>query len=92
MGLKLGQFYEGEVETFYDLVAVELMHHAIIVDKLIGIVLHKRLVDEVERIDGLQQFVLALLVQLSYEGFGGVEEDALLDFQTYGIVAEGRAD
>ena len=79
MGLELGQFYEGEVETFYDLVAVEFMHHAIVVYELIGIVLHKRLVDEVERIDGLQQLVFALLVQLSDKSLGGIEEYALLE-------------
>ena len=38
-----------------------------------------RVVDEVQRIDWLQEAVVLVLVQLLDHGFGGVEDDALLE-------------
>ena len=67
MGLELGQLHECEVQSVNDLVAVEVMHDVEVVDELVGVVVHERLVHEVERVDRLQQLVLSFLVELAHE-------------------------
>ena len=60
--LKLGKLHECEVQSVYNLVAMQLVHNIIVMYKLIGIFLHESLVDKVERVDRLKKLIFALLV------------------------------
>ena len=60
--LEFWKLHECEVQSVYDLVAMQLVHNIIVMYKLIGIFLHESLVDKVERVDRLQKLILALLV------------------------------
>ena len=79
MGLELRKLNECEMQAVDNLVAVQLMYNIIVVDKFIGIFLYEGLVDKVERVDRLQQLILALLVELAHEGLGSVEQHSLLE-------------
>ena len=67
------------METLDQLVVVEIVDDIVVVDELVGVVLHKYLVDQIEGIDGLQQLVPASLVELANKGLGSIEEHTLLE-------------
>lgn len=62
------------MEALDQLVVVEIVDDIVVVDELVGVVLHKHLVDQIEGIDGLQQLVPASLVELADKGLGSIEE------------------
>lgn len=62
------------MEVLDQLVVVEIVDDIVVVDELVGVVLHKYLVDQIEGIDGLQQLVPASLVELADKGLGSIEE------------------
>ncbi len=62
------------MEALDQLVVVEIVDDIVVVDELVGVVLHKYLVDQIEGIDGLQQLVPASLVELADKGLGSIEE------------------
>lgn len=62
------------MEALDQLVVVEIVDDIVVVDELVGVVLHKYLVDQIEGIDGLQQLVPAPLVELADKGLGSIEE------------------
>lgn len=67
------------MEALDQLVVVEIVDDIVVVDELVGVVLHKYLVDQIEGIDGLQQLVPASLVELADKGLGSIEEHTLLE-------------
>lgn len=62
------------MEALDQLVVVEIVDDIVVVDELVGVVLHKYLVDQIEGIDGLQQLVPASLVELADKGLGSIED------------------
>ena len=76
--LELRQFHKHEVQTFENLTAVLGVNHPVVV----VVPIHARLenlVDEIERIDRLEQVVLLRLVKLPDVCLGRIEEDSLAE-------------
>ena len=48
MSLKLGKLYECEMQSVDNLVAMQLVHNIIVMDKLIGVFLYKDFVYKIE--------------------------------------------
>ena len=77
--LELGQLHEHEAQALDDAVGVGHVDDGIVVVELVWAGLEAHVVDEVQRIDGLQQRVVLAGAQLLHHGLRGVEDDALLE-------------
>jgi len=73
---ELGQFDEDESQPFDDFPGLGFFHNLEVV--VIPFAVREGVVHEVQRVDGLQQFVVFPLVQLADVCFRRVEQDALL--------------
>ena len=76
MRLELRKLNENQVEALDALVGVLHIHDVIVVIVFRNVV-HEHVVDKVERINGLQQIVVFLLVELAHVCLRSVEEHAL---------------
>ena len=75
MRLELRKFYEDEVHLVDGLVRVLDVHHSIVVIEVLGVVAES-VVDKVQRVHGLDVFVMIALVQLPRICFRGIEQHA----------------
>ena len=77
--LELWQLHEHEAQPLDDAVGVLHVHNGVVMVKLVGTCVEAAIVDEVKRIDRLQQRVVFALIKLFHDGFRGIEDDALLE-------------
>ena len=78
MRSELREFYEGEMQALDNLIAVLIMHDAVVVDKIRSI-MRKDIIYQVERIHGLQFAVFTALFSLTHIEFGCIEQYSLLE-------------
>ena len=79
VGSELGQLDEREVEAVYHLVAVLVVHDAVVVDETVGHVVLEDVVHEVEGVHWTQLAVVLVPHGLRDIQLRGVEENALLE-------------
>ena len=77
MRSELRKFYEGEMQAFDYLVAVLIVHDAVVVDE-IGSIMRKDIIYQVERIHWLQFAVFSALFSLTHIELGCIEQYSLL--------------
>ena len=78
MRSELREFYEGEMQAFDDLIAVLIMHDAVVVDEIRSI-MRKDIIYQVEGIYGLEFAVFSSLFCLTHIEFGCIEQYSLLE-------------
>ena len=78
MRSELREFYEGEMQAFDDLVAVLIVHDAVVVNEIRSI-MRKDIIYQVERIHWLQFAVFASLFCLTHIELGCIEQYSLLE-------------
>ena len=78
MWSELREFYEGEMQAFDDLIAVLIVHDAVVVDEIRSI-MRKDIIYQVERIHWLQFAVFASLFCLTHIELGCIEQYSLLE-------------
>ena len=79
LGSKFRQFDKDKMQPVYHLVGIHLMHHPVVVIVVIH-VFFKDIVDDVERIDRLQESVVLTAVHLPYVRLGRIEHHSLHEF------------
>ena len=78
MRSELREFNEGEMQALDDLIAVLIVHDAVVVDEIRSI-MRKDIIYQVERIHWLQFAVFSALFSLTHIEFGCIEQYALLE-------------
>ena len=76
MRVEFGQFHKNEVQSVNHSVGVLFMNHTIVM-VVFGNILFKYIVYQVQGIDGFQEVVALVTVQLTDISLGGVEHDTL---------------
>ena len=78
MRSELGKFYKGEMQAFYHLIAILVVHDAIVVDE-IGSIMHKDIIHKIQGIYRLQFTVFSSLFSLTHIELGCIEQYSLLE-------------
>ena len=78
MRSELREFNEGEMQALDDLIAVLIVHDAVVVDEIRSI-MRKDIIYQVERIHGLEFAVFSSLFSLTYIELGCIEQYSLLE-------------
>ena len=78
MRSELREFYEGEMQALDDLIAVLVMHDAVVVDEIRSI-MRKDIIYQVERIHRLEFTVFSSLFSLTHIELGCIEQYSLLE-------------
>ena len=76
MRSELGEFNEGEMQAFNHLIAVLIVHDAVVVDEIWSI-MRKDIIYQVERIHWLQFAVFSALFSLTHIELGCIEQYSL---------------